>query len=541
VYDYIVVGGGSAGCVLANRLSVDPANRVLLIEAGRDERRKEITIPAAWPKLFRSACDWAYETEPNEGLGGRTLYVPRGKMLGGTSSMNAMLYIRGNRADFDEWAAAGNDGWSYDDVLPYFTRSEDNERGASEYHGAGGPLPVTDVRDPNPLSTAFIEAAVATGVPRNEDINGATQDGVGYLQSHLRRGRRYSMADAFLRPVMGRRNLTVITGAHVARILLDGRRAVGVIYLEAGREHTVRAEREVLVSCGALDSPKLLLLSGIGPADELRRHGIPVVHDLPGVGRNLQEHPAGGIRVTCRQPISLLGAQSLGSVLRYLVQRRGMLARGGPDAVAFVRTRPDLDAPDVELFMMPILWLDEGFTMPTEHGYTLAAIVLKPRSRGRVTLRSAGPLAAPVIDTAHFSDRGDHDARTLIDGIRLVRRIVAAPPLAALSLAESYPGAHVTDEAGLRAALRSDAQTIWHPVGTCKMGVDEMSVVDPSLRVRGIEGLRVADASVMPTIVRGHTLAATVMIAEKGADLILGRSPLSSSAAAHRTSALQVS
>jgi choline dehydrogenase len=303
----------------------------------------------------------------------------------------------------------------------------------------------------------------------------------------------------------------------------------------------VRAEREVVVCCGALDSPKLLMLSGIGPADELRRHGLPVVDDLPGVGRNLQEHPAGGIRVTCRQPISLLAAQSLGSVLRYLVLRRGMLARGGPDAVAFVRTRPDLDAPDVELFMMPILWLDEGFTMPTEHGYTLAAVLIKPRSRGRVALRSADPLAAPVIDTNHFSDPEDQDARTLIDGIQLVRRIVSAAPLAALSLAESYPGAHVTDEEGLRAALRTDAQTIWHPVGTCKMGVDDMSVVDPSLCVRGVEGLRVVDASVMPTIVRGHTLAATVMIAEKGADLILGRSTVHSSMSAHLPPAAQVS
>ena len=525
MYDFIVVGAGTAGCVLADRLSADPGNRVLLLEAGRDERRKEITIPAGWVKLFRSGCDWGYETEPNRGMDGRRLLVPRGRMLGGTSGMNAMMYVRGHRADFDGWAAAGNGGWSHAEVLPYFRRSEANARGASEHHGDAGPFHVADVREPNPLSVAFVRAADAAGIPRNTDFNGAEQEGVGFVQVNVRNGRRWSAADAFLRPAMKRRNLTVLTGVHATRVLVEGGRAVGVRFLRKGVEEAARVTGEVILACGAIDTPRLLLLSGIGPADELRRHGLHVVHDLPGVGRNLQDHPGGVLLARCAAPVSLLTAESPASLLRYLLFRRGMLASNGAEAIAMVRTRPELEAPDLELIHLPVVWRDEGLTPPEEHGYTIAAVLLQPRSRGRITLSSADPTAPPVIDTNHFSDPDGHDLRTVVEGLRLAREIAAHQPLAALTTGEIFPGPQAVTEEALGAAVRERGQTIYHPAGTCRMGVDAGSVVRPDLRVHGIQGLRVIDASVMPTLVRGHPQAAVLMIAEKGADLILGREP----------------
>jgi choline dehydrogenase len=521
MYDYVIVGAGSAGCVLAGRLSADSRRRVLLLEAGLDQgRRKEVTIPLAAVKLFKSDCDWAYLSEPNPGMDGARIFIPRGRMVGGSSAMNFMVYLRGNRADYDEWAALGNPGWSYDDVLPCFRRSEGNSRGASQYHGGDGPLAVSDNPAPNPLTRAFVEAAQAAGIPFNPDHNGAAQDGVGYIQAHVKGGRRCSSADAFLYPALRRANLTVLTECHALAVELEGKRAVGVRYLRAGKEETARAESEVILACGAYDSPKLLLLSGIGPAEELQRHGIPVRHELPGVGRNLQEHAAGAIFVRS-QPVSFFAAEKPLSLLRYLLFRRGMLASNGPEAAAFVRTREGLDAPDVEIVMLPVTFLNQGLTPPEEHGYTIASILLKPRSRGHVGLRSANPLDAPLIHLNLFSDPEGEDMRTVLAGTRIARRIVATPPLAGLSRGEILPGDHLTNDQEVAACFRAKAQTTWHPVGSCRMGHDPMAVVDATLCVRGLDALRVVDASIMPTNVRGHTHSPTVMIAEKASDLIL--------------------
>jgi choline dehydrogenase len=519
MYDFIVVGAGSAGCVVANRLSSDPEVRVLLIESGRDDRRREIRVPAAWSRLFKSTCDWAFQTEPNPRLHGRRLLVPRGKLLGGSSAINAMMYVRGHAADFDEWAMAGNPGWSYDDLLPYFTQSESNSRGASRYHGASGPLAVSDPIDPNTLSTAFVDAAVQAGLPRNADFNGATQDGAGLVQVNVRDGRRCSAADAFLRPVRHRRNLSIVAGVHALQILFEGRRAAAVRCWRHGREEIARASREVIVCAGAFASPQLLMLSGIGPAADLRRHGIPVVQDLPGVGLNLQDHPAGTLQVRCSRPLSLLDAQSPANVIKYLLFRRGMLTSNGSEAIAFVRTRAALDAPDVEIIFLPRLWLDEGLTPPTEHGFTMAAMLLRPRSRGTVTLRSADPSQPPVIAANHLSD--PHDVATIVDGLRIARSIAAAPALARFAAGEIRPGSTAATDDELAASVRAHGQTIYDPVGTCRMGTDVMSVVDPALRVHGVDNLRIVDASVMPTVTRGHTNAPAVMIAEKAAAMIL--------------------
>jgi len=510
-FDHVVVGAGSAGCVLAGRLTEDPTCRVLLLEAGTADRGLAVRIPAAFPKLFRTARDWNYRTAPEPALGGRALYWPRGKMLGGSSSMNAQMYVRGHRADYDRWKDLGNTGWGFDGVLPFFARAE-------------GALTIGDLRDPNPTTRAFVRAAMETGIPPLEDAKGAEPEGVTVARVTQRRGRRWSAADAYLRPALRRPNLTVRAGAHVTRVLVEGRRAAGVEYRRAGERAVAHAEREVILAGGAVNSPQLLMLSGIGPGDALRALGIEVCRHLPGVGANLQDHLAIAVIVRCPEPVSLVAAESLANLARYLVFRRGMLTSNVGEAYALVRTRPDVAAPDLELIFAPVPFMEHGLVKPPGHGLTIGLVLLQPRSRGVVELESPDPLAPPRIRPGYLSDPDGEDLGTLVEGLRLARRVFRAPALARYVGAELEPGSEVATDLALAAFVRQKAETLYHPVGTCRMGIDDLAVVDPELRVQGVDGLRVVDASVMPVIIRGHTHAPTVMIAEKAAALI-ARSP----------------
>ena len=518
MYDYIIIGAGSAGCVLANRLSEQSNVRVLLLEAGGQDNKQEIRIPAAFGKLFKSDVDWNYTTEAMAHANGRQDYWPRGKVLGGSSSTNAMVYTRGSRADFDGWAAAGNGGWSYDEVLPYFMKAEHQERGSSPYHGVGGPLNVADQRSPNQLSQAFVEAVQAHGIAANDDFNGASSEGVGLFQVTQRKGQRWSTSNAYLRPALRRPNLAVRTNVQVSRIIIERGRAVGVAFMVDGVAHSVRATREVLLCAGAINSPQLLMCSGIGAAAELRAHGIPVAADLPGVGQNLHDHISAMLTYECTQPVTLASAERLGNVLAFLLAQRGMLTSPVAEAAAFVRSAAHLPAPDLELLFGPTYFCNHGIDNPPGHGLTIVAIALAPASRGSITLRERNPLVPPVIQPNTFAV--EDDLRVLVAGLRLARAIAQTQPLAAFCGAEHWPGTQAQDDAALAEHARAHCQTLYHPVGTCKMGHDPLAVVDHELRVHGIAGLRVVDASVMPTIVRAHTNAATIMIAERAADLI---------------------
>ncbi len=523
-YDYVIVGAGSAGCVLANRLTEDPDVSVLLIEAGGPDTNDLVHIPAAFGALFRTDQDWDHSTvwEPN--LDNRRIYLPRGKMLGGSSSINAMIYIRGNPLDWDEWAAEGCDGWSYADVLPYFIRSEDNERGASAVHGAGGELRVSEPRSLNPMAAAFIAAAQAAGLPANPDFNSGVQDGVGWYQVTQREGKRGSTAVSFLHPIADRPNLTVETHVQVVKVLAEQGRATGVAGLRLGEPLEFRAEREVLVCGGAYNSPQLLTLSGIGRGEELEALQIEQVAEVPGVGMNLSDHPNAGLIWSSPHDVSLFEALNDENLGEWMAGR-GPLTSNVGESGGFIRTRDDLAAPDIQFHMVPAVFAQEGLVPAQEHGLTLAACVLKPRSRGYVAVGSPDPTAKPLICHNYLED--PEDLAALVAGVRVGMEILGTAPLSDFAGAPLVVPASDSDE-DIVAHIRATCQTLYHPVGTCKMGADDdaMAVVDSACRVRGVEGLRVVDASVMPSVPRGNTNAPVIALAERAADLIRGKSPL---------------
>jgi choline dehydrogenase len=527
-FDYIVAGAGSAGCAVAARLSESGRYNVLLIEAGPEDRNPWIHVPLGGSRLFSNPkLSWLYESEAEPNLKGRALYQPRGKVLGGTSSINGMVYIRGNATDYDGWRQSGCDGWSYDDVLPYFKKAEHQERGADEFHGCGGPLWVSNQRVKHALADEFIASAQQLGIPPNPDFNGATQDGVGHFQTTTRGGRRWSTATAYLRPARGRSNLVVQTNALATRILMNGRRAVGIEFRTPAGTQSVLARREVIICGGTFNSPQLLQLSGIGPADLLQRLGIPVVHDLPGVGANLQDHLSVALIFKCRNPITFNDLTAgvwrrAALLLRYALFRSGPLASNGVYACAFCRSDKRLSRPDLQIVMLP--WstrerTKSGLVMHPFSAFSIFPVHIHPDSRGSVRLRSSDPTATPAI-RFNFLET-ENDRRTIVAGMKLSRQIAATAPLSLSVLEEFQPGSACVSDEELLAYCRQSAISLYHPVGTCRMGTDPMAAVDPRLRVRGIDGLRVIDASVMPEIISGNTNAPTIMIGEKGADSIL--------------------
>jgi choline dehydrogenase-like flavoprotein len=520
-FDYVVVGAGSAGCAVAGRLSEDPDVSVLVLEAGGRDRSPNIKIPAAFSKQFKTRLDWDYSTGPEPHLDGRELYVPRGKSLGGSSSMNAMMFVRGRPLDYDGWREAGCTGWGYEDVLPYFKRMESYEPVSSDAHGAGGPVSVANQVEPRVLTRRFLEAAQATGIPANPDINSPEQDGVSLTPVSQRNGRRWSTADAYLRPAMKRPNVTVKTGAQALEILFDGGRASGLRWRgPRGRSHDSTANREVVLSAGAIGTPQLLMLSGIGPGEQLRSIGVEVRVDSPGVGENLQDHPFFLLCYEATEPEGLADAEKPWALLQWLLRRRGPLTSNVGEAMAFIRTRPGLPAADVQLLFGPAYYHDHGFDTHDGEAFSLAAALIAPRSRGWLRLRSSDPGEKPELVGNHLAE--PEDVAALIAGFRTLREISDAAPLADVRGATLVPSEEVESDEEIEAFLRQETQLLYHPVGTCRMGSDTDAVVDPELRVRGVEGLRVADASVMPTITGGNTNAPTIMIGEKAADLIRG-------------------
>ncbi len=514
--DYVIVGAGAGGCVLADQLSKTGAT-VILLEAGKPDRNPNAKIPAAFSKLFRTKNDWNYWTVPQTELGDRQLYWPRGKLLGGSTSINAMIYQRGHRHTFDSWATAGNDGWGYGDLLPAFMELEDQQRGPSDFHGAGGGLSVSDLQTVNPLSEAFVDATQSMGFARNDDFNDDTQSGFGIYQVTQRDGVRCSAATAFLKPAMRRDNLSVHTGAHATRVVFRNGRAIGVDWTDGLGVHRATASTEVILCGGAINSPQLLMLSGVGPAEHLSSLGIAVEHDSPNVGKNLIDHLACSVIFTVDEPISLAHAESVRPVIEYLTKRTGHLSSNVGEAGGFV-TLGDGPMPDMQYHVAPGVFLDHGFDRPDIDGITLGATLVDVKSIGEITLDSADPLAHPRIDPRYLSDPAD--LWLLVEGCKLAREIAAEPALARYVSDEYLPGSSISTDADWEAHVRERAESLYHPVGTCAMGPSAEAVVDPTLSVNGVDGLRVADASVMPSIVNANTQAISMVIGKRAADFL---------------------
>ncbi|MGE0417107.1 MAG: GMC family oxidoreductase [Acetobacteraceae bacterium] len=532
--DFVVVGAGSAGCVMAARLSEDRASKVVLLEAGGEDKSMWIHIPLGFGKTFADGrVNWCFETESDPGAAGRRIFWPRGKVLGGSSSINGMVYIRGQHEDFDLWRQLGNTGWSASDVLPYFKRAEDQTRGEDDWHATGGPLSVSDVQDGHPICEAFIRACVGAGHRRNDDFNGQEQDGVGYHQTTTRNGKRCSTAVGYLHPARNRTNLRVVTGAHTQKILFEGKRAVGVIYRQDGHDQVVKARKEVILCGGAIGSPQMLMLSGVGPQEQLAAHGIPVVHHLPGVGQSLQDHYSAAIKLKCAFPITVNDVmmnplKMLWTGLEYLVMKKGALTVITAEVAIFARTRPELATPDVTYSIAPFSAERPQDGLHKWSGFTLLVYQLRPESRGEIVLRSANPFDSPAIRPNYLAT--ETDRRTIVDGLRMGRQLLASPHMQTYIASEYMPGPSVQTDSQLLEYARNNGGTVFHPTSTCKMGIDPMAVVDPTLKVYGIEGLRVVDASVMPAVISGNTNAPTIMIAEKAADMIRGKPPLAAAA-----------
>ncbi len=537
-YDYVIVGAGSAGCVLANRLTASGQHRVLLIEAGPRDTNPWIHVPLGYGKHFTNPkVNWLYQTADEPHCDNRNIIQPRGKVLGGSSSINGLLYVRGQHADYDHWRQLGNVGWSFDDILPYFRKAEDQTRADldDEWHGTGGPLAVSDLPERHPLCDAYLDAAEACGYKRNADFNGADQEGYGYYQLTARNGRRCSAAVGYLNPAKSRPNLSIVSDALVTRINVENRRATGVTYEQAGLRHTVKARAEVVLSAGAFNSPQILQLSGIGPADLLKRHGIDVVADVPGVGANYQDHYAARMVYKVNQPFTINDTvnswtKSVAAGLQYALQRRGVLTLGACQVGGFVKTRPDVATPDAQMHIMLFSTDKLGTVLHPFSGVTAPIIILRPESRGTVTIGSSDPRDAPVILGNYLASERDCDV--MVEAAKIQRKILAHPTVARYIVAEHDPGPDCRTDDELLAFIRCTGATVYHPVSTCRMGVDPGAVVDPRLRFNGIAGLRVVDASIMPALVSGNTNAPTIMVAEKGADMILADAKSGQGAAA---------
>jgi choline dehydrogenase len=530
-FDYVIAGAGSAGCVLANRLSADSGTRVLLLEAGPKDNSVLVRMPAGVGNLLTkpNKYNWGFETEGVAALNNRKDYWPRGKGLGGSSSINGMVYIRGHARDYDHWRQLGMDGWSFADVLPYFKRSETNETGGDDFHGGEGPLHVSNALKSSPIFQVLIEAGKQAGYKTTPDFNGAQQEGFGFFQLTIKNGRRWNTSTAYLQPVLTRQNLKVEVEALITRLIIEDGRAVGIEYRQNGQLHQVRARREVILSCGAIGTPQVLMLSGIGDAEYLRRFDIPVVADLPGVGQNLQDHLDVNIQYTCTQPVTLYAQVSNPFKMARIGAQYVLLGSGpgrsqGLEAGAFIKSRPELDAPDLQLHLINAPFSDHGRKQLKMHAFGLHMCALRPESRGHIGLRSADPADRPLIQPNSLA--AENDLRTLRDSVKIARKIMAQPAFDPYRGEELNPGAAATTDADIDSFVRRTAITIYHPVGTAKMGNDRLAVVDSQLKVRGIKSLRVVDASIMPTLVGGNTNAPAIMIAEKASDLILGKPPL---------------